>query len=180
MVFEQDSCKEPKILWELLDVRVIHLIGFLNEFLKLNFFLFLSISFAATATLEYAYLLFKGKIYSLSEQEFLDCETQSAGCRGGYTYYALQYAQQHGANFEKDYPYETIKRSCRHKKNSPENIIKRVGLTKRNEKSIQSQLEHGPFEVSVCGDTKAWQHYKSGYLKPDDCDCGVNHAVKII
>lgn len=121
-------------------------------------------------------MLHQKKIFSLSEQEFLDCVT-SSGCKGGSTYLALKYAQKNGANFEKDYPYETAQKTCRRKSNSPTGIVKRVGATQKNEPSLQSQIKRGPFKVSVCASTKAWKQYHSGHLTLKDCDCNPHHAV---
>lgn len=121
--------------------------------------------------------MYKNKLLSLSEQEFLDCDNESSGCQGGYSYYAFQYARSFGANFENEYPYEKTRHQCRRKNHYPENIIKSLGTTRRSERSLSDQLAHGPFVVSVCGNNESWKNYKCGLITYRDCDCHTNHAV---
>lgn len=116
---------------------------------------------------------------SLSEQLFIDCVKEGYGCDGGSPFFALEYAQRYGANYESEYPYENAQGPCRHKTNSPEKIVKHVGLTQTGEQYLYKQLAYGPIAVAVCGTTNAWKDYKSGYFTFNDCNCRVNHAVSL-
>ena len=62
-----------------------------------------------------------GELFSLSEQQILDCMTGSLdpddennGCKGGNFYYGLKYVQdQGGLEQEEDYPYvEYVEDTC--------------------------------------------------------------------
>merc|ERR1719262_1389011 len=48
-------------------------------------------SFAATGGLEGAWEVATGKLTSLSEQQFLDCDSTSSGCGGGLEYNGWSY-----------------------------------------------------------------------------------------
>ena len=49
-------------------------------------------SFSTTGQLEGLYEINKGKLLSFSEQQFVDCDTTSAGCNGGNMLTALKWA----------------------------------------------------------------------------------------
>ena len=62
-------------------------------------------SFAATGALEGAYFKKTGKLVSLSEQQFVDCDAANYACRGGYPSSAFSYAiSAGGINTETAYP----------------------------------------------------------------------------
>jgi C1A family cysteine protease len=64
-------------------------------------------AFASVATIESAYAIKTGKLYQLSEQELVSCETKySLGCRGGYLSYAMLWVRDNGGiASQADYPY---------------------------------------------------------------------------
>lgn len=64
-------------------------------------------SFASTAVMESAHAIFKGTLYSLSEQNLVSCSflQGNLGCNGGWYYYAWNYAVTHPLMTEAAYPY---------------------------------------------------------------------------
>lgn len=65
-------------------------------------------AFSATGALE-GQMGKRGQLISLSEQNLLDCDTRSYGCRGGYmeaAFYCIQ--MEGGINSEKVYPYTAV------------------------------------------------------------------------
>jgi len=66
-------------------------------------------SFSATGTIEGAYAIASGKLYSFSEQQLVECafgkEWMNYGCDGGLSCDAFRYAQDYYLMHENDYQY---------------------------------------------------------------------------
>uniref|UniRef100_A0A1I7UMA6 Pept_C1 domain-containing protein n=1 Tax=Caenorhabditis tropicalis TaxID=1561998 RepID=A0A1I7UMA6_9PELO len=67
-------------------------------------------AFATIAAVESQYAIKKGTLWSLSEQELVDCEGESSVCNGGYLDKALGWILGNGLETEDDYPYS----ACSH------------------------------------------------------------------
>merc|ERR1711862_119467 len=72
-------------------------------------------AFSATGAMEGMWMNSHSTLYSLSEQQMVDCGQGS--CNGGYMDSAWQ-TVRNGANTEADYPYEARDGQCRAKSNS--------------------------------------------------------------
>jgi C1A family cysteine protease len=70
-------------------------------------------AFAAVAGMESNYLAYSGSTLDLSEQEMVDCVTQSSGCGGGWSDAALDYIASNGAAVETTYPYKAADGTCK-------------------------------------------------------------------
>ena len=44
-------------------------------------------------------------VKKLSEQQIIDCSSSNNGCKGGFTYYALDYVKDNGLESFNQYPY---------------------------------------------------------------------------
>merc|ERR1740138_689891 len=73
-------------------------------------------SFAATGGLEGGWELASGNLVSLSEQQFLDCDTTDSGCNGGLEYQGWSFfkSQDEGICTEDSYPYKARDGSCKY------------------------------------------------------------------
>lgn len=72
-------------------------------------------TFSATGTLEGAHYIATGELLSLSEQQFVDCATEkydNAGCGGGLSANAFEYALTNTVELEADYPYTAEDGTC--------------------------------------------------------------------
>lgn len=71
-------------------------------------------AFSAVSGLESGYKIAKGTLYSLSEQQLVDCCNYggSQGCNGGDEDQALDYVRDKGIMSEKDYPYYAYDQTC--------------------------------------------------------------------
>jgi C1A family cysteine protease len=70
-------------------------------------------AFAGLGAVEAHYKIKTGKTVSLSEQEIVDCSPANQACRGGLPHYVFEYLKGNGISFERDYPYDKRKDSCR-------------------------------------------------------------------
>merc|ERR1719182_907886 len=62
-------------------------------------------AFSTVGTLESAYQISAGKLFSFAEQQLVDCDRSDSGCSGGWPYMAMTYASRNGACLESSYPY---------------------------------------------------------------------------
>jgi len=132
-------------------------------------------AFSTTGALEGANFVANGQLVSLSEQFFMDCDTNS-GCGGGWPYVAFQYAEKHAACTESSYPYKAHVGSCK-ASSCTAGIAKVTGYKSvaKSENDLMSAVTQQPVSITVqAGGTM--QHYKSGVLM-GDCSGQINHAV---
>merc|ERR1711988_1355335 len=62
-------------------------------------------SFSTTGSLEGAWEIATGKLVSLSEQQFVDCDKKDNGCSGGLMDTAFKYAEKNALCTEQSYSY---------------------------------------------------------------------------
>merc|ERR1711976_130877 len=63
-------------------------------------------AFSTTGALESGYAISSGKLVSLSEQQYVDCDgLPNLGCMGGQMSSALKWAESHDICTEESYPY---------------------------------------------------------------------------
>merc|ERR1711957_129377 len=123
-------------------------------------------AFAATGGLEGAKFVATNTLTSLSEQQFLDCDTTDSGCQGGLEYQGWEFFKSHkeGICTEASYPY-----------------------TGRNGKGMSSGCTLGLEGDAITGithvgksvDAGAWQSYRSGILTKS-CGNQLDHSVLLV
>lgn len=69
-------------------------------------------AFTTASNAESRFAIKTGKLYDLSEQYLLDCDTMSQGCEGGWHESAGYLLSTQGAVLEKDYPFVGRKQEC--------------------------------------------------------------------
>jgi len=69
-------------------------------------------AFSATAAIEGALAIKNGELAKLSEQQLVDCDSNSNGCNGGLMDYAFSYVIDNGQESESDYPYAAKNQDC--------------------------------------------------------------------
>lgn len=133
-------------------------------------------SFAAAGAIESWTAINKGTMYSLSEQNIIDCESTNNGCGGGYITQTLQYGTN-GLCKETDYPYTASKGSCRASgcvvADSKTNGAKTVA---KSDTALMAAIRISPTVVGVEADQQAWQLYRSGVVTTS-CGTSLDHAV---
>lgn len=139
-------------------------------------------SFAATGGLEGAWELASGSLTSLSEQQFLDCDTTDSGCNGGLEYQGWTFFKNkdEGICTEQSYPYKARDGTCKYSSCTlgiPAGAISGVThVSKGSAPALQSALQKQPVSIGIQADQQAFQFYESGILT-GTCGTNLDHSV---
>lgn len=139
-------------------------------------------SFAATGALEGAWEIGSGDLVSLSEQQFLDCDTTDSGCNGGLEYDGWSFFKQQneGICTEASYPYKARNGVCQYSSCTlgiPAGGIAGVNhVTSGSAAALQSAIQQQPVAIGIEADQQAFQFYSSGILT-GACGKNLDHSV---
>ncbi|CAK56879.1 unnamed protein product (macronuclear) [Paramecium tetraurelia] len=128
-------------------------------------------SFSAVGAFEAFFIFVKGTHFQYSEQNLVDCDTNSHGCDGGYPAKAIDYLNKNGAFLESEYPYVASKEKCR----------KTQGSTKANSRktwttATQAYEAIAQYPISVSVQSSNWKGYTGGIFS--NCiNTSTNHAA---
>jgi C1A family cysteine protease len=133
--------------------------------------------------MESRYAIKTGTLFSLSEQQLVDCARgpnygDSDGCNGGEMYGAIQYATDFGMESEASYPYHAVDQNCRYNKNDV--IMKANGyknVATNNALALKTAIADGPVSVAIEADTFVFQFYSGGILNSKACGTDLDHGV---
>jgi len=137
-------------------------------------------SFSTTGALEGAWEIATGKLVSLSEQQFVDCDKVDSGCNGGLMDNAFKFAEKNAICTEESYSYHASGGVC--KESSCTVGIPKGGLTgfkdvdKDDEKALMSAVAQNPVSIAIEADKSVFQLYKSGVLS-SICGATLDHGV---
>jgi len=136
-------------------------------------------SFSSTGALEGANFIKTGSLVSLSEQNFVDCDTNGDhGCFGGLMDNAFEWAiSNKGVCSESAYPYQAKKGDCSDKScthyATPKSF---TDVATNNADALMSALAKQPVSVAIEADQSSFQMYKSGVLTAA-CGTNLDHGV---
>ena len=127
-------------------------------------------TFSATGAMEGAFFQKTGKLYSLSEQQIVDCDTAGDGCQGGFARYGFQYAAKNGIAQEHCYPYTGQDGTCLH------NVTNCLvwGITdyhsvESSTQALEEALLINPVSVAIYAAGQSFQFYSSGIYNDPEC-----------
>merc|ERR1712176_720863 len=137
-------------------------------------------SFSTTGSLEGAWEIATGKLVSLSEQQFVDCDKEDSGCSGGLMDTAFRYAEDNSLCTEDSYPYTAKDGTC-------DVSTCTVGIPKGavtgfkdvaadSEQALMSALNQQPVSIAIEADKSIFQLYHSGVLT-GLCGDSLDHGV---
>lgn len=138
-------------------------------------------AFSAVAAYEFMHWKKSKTLYSLSEQQLVDCangEWGNGGCNGGMMNLAYDYTREHGLELETSYPYKAADEKCKYNKSlvvatntGQEAVLKNDGQA----------LEDAAAQrvVAVAVDAEVWQFYESGVFNSIYCGITLDHGVAI-
>jgi len=148
-------------------------------------------AFSAIGALESAFFRKTGSLVSLSEQNILDCTTNSkynsGGCDGGNQDTGMKYAIDNGGVSKMNvYPYEGTVRSCRYSSKSNScKMLNKVGRVRAgDERAVQEALStYGPMAIALDVSASAFMLYKGGVYTNNKCSSDIyqlNHALVLV
>merc|ERR1712211_130397 len=135
-------------------------------------------AFSTVGTLESAYQIAAGKLYSFAEQQLVDCDRNNDGCSGGWPHTAYdRYYSDAGVCSESSYRYTARDGSCR--ASSCEVLLPRGTVTGhqnvgQTSSALKSALASQPVSVTV--DAGQLQFASNGVVT-GSCRGQINHAV---
>lgn len=144
-------------------------------------------SFSSTGAMEGAYFVKNGKLESMSEQNFVDCDTlknggRDHGCNGGLMDNAFAWATKNGGICsEADYPYTSgsgkegscSDSRCKNSAFAPKSF---TDVKANSDDAMMSALNQQPVAIAIEADQAAFQLYKSGVFT-GECGTNLDHGV---
>jgi len=106
-------------------------------------------SFSATGAMEGAYQQKNGKLVAFSEQQFVECDTQSAGCGGGLMDYAFEYAEKNMMETEEQYPYTGLRGGKCKAEGGFVEIQNFTDVAENDPTALAEALAKGPVSVAI-------------------------------
>jgi cathepsin L len=143
-------------------------------------------AFAAIAAAESAVAIKTGTLYSLSEQNLVDCVTEDEGCGGGLASEGYDYviASQSGHfNTEAQYPYTATDGICVYDASAGTGtIISYIRVTAGSETELLDDVYNdGPAAVSIDASHNSFQLYSGGvYDEPSCSNSWHDHGVCVV
>jgi len=143
-------------------------------------------AFATVANIEGAAFVANKKLFSLSEQELVDCDKKNGdmGCHGGLPSNAYNAMIQNniGLETEHDYPYKAKEQTCKAEASKEKVFIGGWASISTDEDQIAAALmQYGPLSIGINAGTL--QFYRGGVAHPWKTLCNpeqLNHGVAIV
>ncbi|XP_054778209.1 ervatamin-B-like [Prosopis cineraria] len=141
-------------------------------------------AFAATGAMESIHAISTGKLFRLSEQELVDCDTSSHGCAGGWSHYAFEWVIQNGGISEEDnYPYVAQKGACKANMHDGDKVVKISKYTQVPQSDDALKCATSKQPVTVAFNATDLQFYEGGIYDGENCpkdSTGVTHIALIV
>jgi cathepsin L len=140
-------------------------------------------AFSAIAAQETQWAITNTDLFSLSEQNLVDCVSTSFGCEGGDKEGAYRYViswQSGHFNSEDVYKYTATDGVCQFVDSAPLTTVKDVFKSKPNDESdlLNTVYSKGATAVSIDASHSSFQLYSGGVYNEPDCSSSTHdHAV---
>jgi len=143
-------------------------------------------AFSTVQSVEGCYAAQKGTLYSLSEQQIVDCVDSCAGCDGGLMTAALDWVLKHqdgGFMGEDDYPYHPYETTCAF---DPSKVKVTIVGYKEIQEGSEADLadkcaSQGPIAIAIDASNWSFQMYSGGiYDEPSCSSYNLDHGVGCI
>jgi cathepsin L len=142
-------------------------------------------AFSIVQCVEGEYAAKTGTLYSLSEQQLLDCITgeSASGCSGGYPPNAWQYIIDKNMGFMKnsDYPYSGMVSKCSYDASKAVVFITGYGIVTSETDLASKVADLGPASIIIDASRYTFQLYSGGIYDDSGCSStNLNHAVGVV
>merc|ERR1711997_130443 len=141
-------------------------------------------AFSATGSMEGAWFKKSNSLVSLSEQNLVDCDKESLGCKGGSMELAFKYVMKTGGiDTEESYPYKGVNGHCNYTKdNVGASITSFKNVKSNNEKALQKAVaEVGPVSIGIDASKPSFHLYKEGIYYEKACSSThLDHGVLVV
>jgi len=136
-------------------------------------------AFSTTGALEGSNQIASGQLVSLSEQQLVDCDTDSnQGCLGGWPYDSMDFVSSVGSCQESSYPYDGYQKTCRSAACTlalPAGAVAGYMNVGQTESALMSAVMQRPVSITVYAEGD-FQHYSAGVFMAG-CNADLDHAV---
>ena len=134
-------------------------------------------AFSTLGLLEAFYFVKNGQLIAFSEQQLMDCDTQSYGCNGGYPDLAVDYATKAGLESNADYPYTGVDANCLYDQSKTYNMSATAQYVKPNSTDqMKAALVNSPVSIVIDAFSDPFQFYKSGVIRKNCTADQPNHT----
>lgn len=138
-------------------------------------------AFSTTGSLEGAFFLKNGTLFSLSEQQLVACSASEGnqGCNGGLMDYGFQYVRDNGGlTTEANYPYTATDSVCDTSKEKQvvANLRSYTDVPANSDNALMNALAQQPVSVAVEADQNSFQLYAGGVMTAT-CGSNLDHGV---
>ena len=138
-------------------------------------------AFSAACAIEGAHFIKSGNLLSLSEQQFVDCDTTSYGCNGGWQYAAFEYAEKTAEELESDYTYHAVDGTCKDSQYTGQvNVANYQNVPANSVAQLKAAIAQAPVSVTIEADQFVFQGYTGGILDSTACGTNLDHAVAAV
>ena len=141
-------------------------------------------AFSTIASIEGSYSVLSSalELYSLSEQQLLDCDHEDNACNGGNPVLAYAYFEAHTTMQEADYPYlASDGHLCSYKEaKGVVQVTDYTRVTAGSASQLKAAIQKQPVSVAVEADHTIFNQYTGGIIDSDECGTNLDHAVNAV
>ena len=136
-------------------------------------------AFSAVGSIEGAYAIKTGKLYSFAPQYLVDCDHGDNGCSGGLMTNAFEFVMMNGVPREEMYPYKAVEGTCQ-KVELETSILGYYTVPEQSAYELMKAVSKSPVAVAIEASASVFQNYVSGVIDDTSCGTSLDHGVLVV